>query len=428
MTLFRPEALQHRQGNWLGSIRLSQPVALRWITLGVVCSVMAVLAFLFWGEASRRAHLAGVLVPAQGLVRVASPRVAAVAAVAVTEGQSVRAGDLLLTLEWLDPQLNAGTQAELQATFDARLRSLDEASRRQAQLAAGQAQALSRRIDSLRLELQQAGEQLRWQAQRLALAEQAQTRWEQLAQQQFVSTAQAQVQMEALLAQRAEARSLARQRESLVGQLASLEAEQRALPLEAAQRQGELSRQREDVAEAMSRADAGATRRQWLIRAPVSGRVGAVHVMAGQAVPEGQGLVSLLPAAGADAPRLVAQLYAPSSALGFLAVGQSVQLRLQAYPFQKFGALPGQVTEVAQAPLPASELASLLPWVAASAAEPLYRIQVKLDRQVMPIGGELRPLLAGMQLDADVLLERRRLVEWLFEPLLGWRARQEQAP
>ncbi len=28
-------------------------------------------------------------------------------------------------------------------------------------------------------------------------------------------------------------------------------------------------------------------------------------------------------------------------------------------------------------------------------------------------------LAAGMQLDADVMLERRRLVEWLFAPVLG---------
>jgi membrane fusion protein len=34
-----------------------------------------------------------------------------------------------------------------------------------------------------------------------------------------------------------------------------------------------------------------------------------------------------------------------------------------------------------------------------------------------------QPLAAGMRLQADVLLERRRLVEWLFEPLLGLRQR-----
>jgi hypothetical protein len=28
-----------------------------------------------------------------------------------------------------------------------------------------------------------------------------------------------------------------------------------------------------------------------------------------------------------------------------------------------------------------------------------------------------------MRLAADVLLERRRLIEWLFEPLIAWRGR-----
>jgi len=33
------------------------------------------------------------------------------------------------------------------------------------------------------------------------------------------------------------------------------------------------------------------------------------------------------------------------------------------------------------------------------------------------------PLAAGMRLQADVLLEKRKLIEWLFEPLLGLRKR-----
>ena len=40
-------------------------------------------------------------------------------------------------------------------------------------------------------------------------------------------------------------------------------------------------------------------------------------------------------------------------------------------------------------------------------------------RQQMPAYGALQPLAPGMQLEADVLLERRRLIEWLFEPVLG---------
>ncbi|GAA0744059.1 hypothetical protein GCM10009107_09200 [Ideonella azotifigens] len=131
-------------------------------------------------------------------------------------------------------------------------------------------------------------------------------------------------------------------------------------------------------------------------------------------------MATLLPAGA----KLQAQLYAPSSALGFVAVGQTVQLRLQAYPYQRYGWLNGDVIQVALAPVQAGELASVPLTVKQGAgSEPMYRITVALAMQSMSADGQARPLLPGMQLEADVLLERRRLAEWLFEPLLGWRKR-----
>ena len=55
----------------------------------------------------------------------------------------------------------------------------------------------------------------------------------------------------------------------------------------------------------------------------------------------------------------------------------------------------------------------------AASTEPLYRITVQLDRQDVPAYGAPQSLAPGMQLDADVLLDRRRLIEWIFEPVLG---------
>ena len=56
---------------------------------------------------------------------------------------------------------------------------------------------------------------------------------------------------------------------------------------------------------------------------------------------------------------------------------------------------------------------------AAASAEPLYRITVQLDRQDVAAYGAPQALAPGMQLDADVVLDRRRLIEWIFEPVLG---------
>jgi membrane fusion protein len=125
-------------------------------------------------------------------------------------------------------------------------------------------------------------------------------------------------------------------------------------------------------------------------------------------------LATLLPA---DA-RLQAHLFAPSSAVGFLRNQQVVQLRYQAFPYQKFGVQSGQVVQVSRSPLQPSELGSVAQGTQ-QAGEPLYRITVALDQQNINAYGQAQSLVPGMQLEADVLLDRRRLIEWIFEPVLG---------
>jgi membrane fusion protein len=132
-------------------------------------------------------------------------------------------------------------------------------------------------------------------------------------------------------------------------------------------------------------------------------------------VTPGVALASLVPA---DA-KLQAHLYAPSSAVGFLRPEQPVLLRYDAFPYQKFGSQHGRIEQVSLAPLSDAELAAQSTLAARGAQGPMYRIAVTLARQDIAAGAEVRPLVPGMQLEADVPIERRRLVEWLFAPVLG---------
>jgi len=151
------------------------------------------------------------------------------------------------------------------------------------------------------------------------------------------------------------------------------------------------------------------------VRAPQDGIVTGVVAEAGQGVAATAPLASLVP----PDIRLQAQLYAPSSAIGFVRPDQPVLLRYQAFPYQKFGHQAGRVVQVSRSPLPAAELAALPYMKAGAESEPLYRITVALDRQSVDAYGHAQPLAPGMQLEADVLLDRRRLFEWIFEPVLG---------
>jgi len=221
-----------------------------------------------------------------------------------------------------------------------------------------------------------------------------------------------QAKAEEVLALRAQLQGLERQKAVQSREVGRLEAQLRELPLRTQAQQGEIER---DLAVVAQRSAENEAQTRLVVRAPQDGVVTAVVAERGQPVTPAVALASLLPAD----TQLEAHLFAPSSAVGFVRADQPVQLRYQAYPYQKFGHQAGQVMQVSRTPLQASELASLSLPAGAGTGEPLYRITVKLDRQAVQAYGHAQPLAAGMQLDADVMLERRRLIEWIFEPVLS---------
>jgi membrane fusion protein len=412
--LFRREVLESQRSSWIGEIQLVRPVSVTLLTCAVVLSVLAVGAFLALGEYTRKVRVSGVLVPDRGVIRLLPPQDAVVVERRVAEGARVRAGDVLFVLS-LDRAAAAGdTQAVVQRTLAERERSLRGAVEQQQALLASQAAALERRRADLLRDRDALDAEAALLAQRIALAQQAQARLESLRGDNFVSAAQVQAKAEEVLGLQAQRQAQLRQRSAHEREIAALDAQRRELPLQAASRIGEIERERAELAQKSAESE---SRRSLVVRAPQDGVVSAVLASPGQAVGSAAALASLVPADSA----LQAHLYAPSSAVGFLRAEQSVLLRYHAFAYQKFGHQRGRIEQVSLAPLQAAELAAL-PW-AGAAHEPMYRITVTLERQQIPAYGALQPLAPGMQLDADVPIERRKLYEWLFEPVLGMAGR-----
>src|SRR5580765_30599 len=148
-----------------------------------------------------------------------------------------------------------------------------------------------------------------------------------------------------------------------------------------------------------------------VLTAPVAGRVAFVRVEVGEPAKANSVLVDLLPEGG----KLRAELFAPSRSTGFLHPGSDVQLRYDAYPYQKFGVGHGRVLRLSRTSVDPRELPK-----ASASNDPVYRVIVELDRDRVVIGGRDYPLTAGATLKADVVLERRSVGEFLFAPLLGF--------
>ncbi len=407
--LFRTEVLEHRERDWLGSIQLIRPVSLAVLTVLALVAAVAVGAFLVLGEYTRKARVAGYLVPDRGLIRLMAPQSATVLESHVAEGRSVRRGDVLFVLGVGQATLSGDTQGAVQSSIAARSSSLRSAVRQRELLEQHQAAALDRQVEDMQRELASMKIETDLQTQRLALAQQAQSQVESLRNDNFVSSAQVRTRAEEVLNVRAQLQALERQRSTRLREIAALQAQRGELPLQAQAARGAIDRDLEALAQQAAETEA---RRRIVVRAPQDGVVSAVLAEAGQTVTPAVALASLLPAGA----KLQAYLYAPSSAVGFVRASQAVQLRYQAFPYQQ----QGEVVQVSRSPLQATELAGLaLPGALSSGGEPLYRITVTLAQQSVSAYGQPQALSPGMQLEADVLLDRRRLIEWLFEPVLG---------
>ena len=413
--LFRPEAVEAQRQQWLGRVQLVRPLGLSVITAGVVVVAVALVAFLSFAEYTRKATVAGVLVPDRGLIRVVPAASGTVLERRVTEGQSVRAGDVLFVIALERSTLEGPVQTQVQRSLSERQRSLQDSARQQQLLVATQQAALDRRLQALQNEAAQLDAEAALQRQRLVLANEAFARLESLRNDQFISSAQLQAKSEELLGLRAQAQALERQRAALAREQAELEGERRGLPLLARGALGGIER---DLAALSREAAEQDAERQIVVRAPQDGTVTALAADPGQSVSPQAALASLVPAGA----RLQAHLYAPSSAVGFVRAAQTVRLRYEAFPYQRFGHHPGQVLQVSRTPLAPSELQALSLPVAPAEGQALFRITVALDTAATP-PSEALPLVPGMRLQADVLLERRRLIAWLFEPLLGLQGR-----
>jgi membrane fusion protein len=150
------------------------------------------------------------------------------------------------------------------------------------------------------------------------------------------------------------------------------------------------------------------------VAATTSGQISALSVRNGQRVETGDALMSI---ANPDAELLVA-LKVPSSAIGFLEKGQSAILKYDAFPFQTFGAKRGIIVSVSTAATAKTE--SETP---TSEAEAAYIVDIRPLEKDISARGERRPLKIGMKVTAEIQLEKRRLIEWLLEPLYSIRGR-----
>jgi membrane fusion protein len=408
--LFRADALNARQIKCFGDIVLVRPLSFLAFTTTAVAMALLLLGFMFFSSYTKRSTVSGQLIPDVGVLRVYAPQAGIVVAKHVREGKRCKKGDLLYVTS---SERQSSAQGDIQATIShqvaLREQSLRDDLTHTRTLQQAEENALRKKIDGLQAEQANVVRQLAGQSVRIELADAAVNRASKLLTQGYISTEMWQQKQADMLDQRNRLQALQRDQISVERELQAQRSELASLPLRQQTQLAQIERLITSTGQEWTESEG---KRHIAVVAPESGIATAVTAEVGQAVDSGKPVVSIVP----DGAVLQAHLFAPSRAIGFVRPGDHVLLRYQAYPYQKFGHADGVVASVSRTALSASDLAGT-PAQESNGGEPLYRITVTLARQTITVYGKPLSLQAGMLVDADILHEKRKLYEWVLEPL-----------
>jgi membrane fusion protein len=410
--LFRQEAIDAQREKLLGEVSLARPVPLWIFTVVALAFALGLIAFSVWGEYARRERVDGFLALDSGAARLLAPESGLVAELLAKEGDEVQAGQPLIRLSFERGTASGATSGELvQREITERMAVLEREQQQARVLGAQQTEILRRKIDDLQRELAQFDVEIKAQQSRLASSRNEFQRAEELYKDKFYSESKLIEFRNNVLDQQVKLESARRQRAGVERELSSAKAELPTIEMKVETQLDQIRRQLSELQQGSVQEEA---KRENVIRAPVAGVLTNIAANRGEAVAADAPLAMVVPKGSG----LHAQLLVPTRAIGFVQPGQEVVLRYDAFPFQRFGQYRGRVERVSRTVWSPGEKVGPV-----TVTEPVYRVDVRLDSQHIVAGDQKLALRPGMSVNADILQEKRKVWEWVFEPVLSLKER-----
>ncbi|BDY06764.1 HlyD family efflux transporter periplasmic adaptor subunit [Ferrimonas sp. YFM] len=412
MSLFRRQAVEAQGKRLQGEVWLSQPLSLHVLAATLVCLVLLVGIFIAMSDYARKETVKGYLKPDKGMVNVFADGAGSVWRLHVKEGEIIRKGQPLVTISKVRSLASGGElEHSLTEEISQRLVLIRRERDKRNKVMELEENKLHEESKSLELYLNTLQSQRKTLLQRLSLKTKLFARTESLYKEQFISHVEYQSQKEQLLL----VRHAVEQAESDIANVRmkqnQTELKLADLPERSQLEQVELDRRRVSLLRQQKEVE---NRFRYVIRATTSGVVTAIRISNGEFLKSGVALLSILP----EGAVLVAELLLPSRSVGFVKNGALTRLRFDAFPYQRFGSVESTVSQVDKAILTSHDVRLPI-----NLGESFYRVRAVLPKQSIDAYGQAIPLRSGMLLEADIILERRSLMQWLLDPIYSLKGR-----
>ena len=410
--LFRKQAVEAQKQKLHGDISLAQPLSIYTSTFMLLAVIITIALFLSFSHYARKETVRGYLVPDKGLIKTYANRSGNIDILHVQEGDKVTKGMPLVTIVLRRSMLSGEELSEsLIEELNQQLSLLDDEQDINQSIQTQETERLNTAILDYQSSLSVSRNLGILLSEKLALQLKQQKQHEKLYQDGYLSTLDYQAQQEKLIIVRQEIESVKSNQVQIQSELNRAKAELGLLPNQYALKKGDISRRRSDIKRQIDETE---NNYRYVIRASEAGTVAAIQVVEGEFIVTNRPLMSLIP----QGAKLVAELLLPTRSAGFVKLGDEARLRFDAFPYQRFGFQESKISRIDKALLLDGEA-----MVPVALSEPVYRIRTQLSKQSVLAYGDSFPLKSGMLLEADIVLDRRTLLDWLLDPIYSLRGR-----
>lgn len=404
--MYRRAALEGRGKGFSNPVSILGSVSASLMLVGTLVVTAAFITFGMNAEYTRRAIVRGHLTPQSGTVSISAPSSGNLI-LDVVNGQTISKGERLAEIRVEVADAIGVSRAEVEiSNLNEELKLLSERNAlflEQAASLAAQRKAALQRFDAgtSLLEALAASKE-----EELALINDQLTRSAKLLSDNLSTQSNAAaIRQQYIIAQQSSL-DVASRLKAAPTDRRQIELEWDVRALELSQARNALMRDKQNLVgllkEKTSRQSAG-------VFAPIDGTVTFALAQQAEDITAGAKLLEITPA-NSD---LVATLYATSSAVGFARLGDAVELRFDSFSFREHGVFKGKIINIDRtAQLPASIDAPI------AQSEPVYRIIVQIPQTPISKTGQVLSLTSGMMLDASIVIDKKSLLFWLFDPIL----------
>lgn len=410
--IYRKEAIEYKRLHWKGKALLLAGIP-TWAVLVLASAFLIVLiSTLIFGQYTQRVDVRGEVITLPHSINVFAPQQGFVVEQHVNVGEIVKKGQKLYELDVSRNTIGGNVSATQIAAINKKIVNAEDILNKLSHNKSETLSALEKQLKTTEDSLKETSQMLVTTQVGLTKMRTNLASYDKYLKDGLITKDQYNYQHSLYFQQQSTYQSLISQKMQLESQLTQTSSDK---VTKAADFDNQISNQHNQIHDFKNQLLESNANGNIIIKATTDGKIESLAVTTGQMVENGSSLAQIKPMGNIEYYLI---LWLPNNAIPYVKPGDTINIRYDAFPSDKFGQFPGEVLTISSVPASRQEMAE---YTNVNTGAPqqelaLYKTIVKIKNKTFSYNGKTLTLSNGLKAQALVFLEERPLYMWMFTP------------